>query len=156
MHFSLGGHPAFNCPLFEGESYSDYYLEFDQIEKAPAYLLDESGLVSDKKLNLLDDSRTLKLHKHLFDNDALIFRDLNSRQVKLVSSRTGDILTMTYEGFPYLGVWAKPGAQFVCIEPWQGIADAAETDKEFKQKEGIMTLKSGEKHKAEYSIIFHN
>lgn len=75
MHFSLGGHPAFNCPLFEGESYSDYYLEFDQIEKAPAYLLDESGLVSDKKLNLLDDSRTLKLHKHLFDNDALIFRD---------------------------------------------------------------------------------
>jgi|SRR6056297_142085 len=155
MYFSLGGHPAFNCPLFEGESYSDYYLEFDQIEQSPAYLLHESGLVSDKKLNLLDESRTLQLHKHLFDDDALIFRDLKSRQVKLVSSRSGDVLTMTYEGFPYLGIWAKPKAQFVCIEPWQGIADAAETDQEFKQKEGIMTIKPEEKHKAEYSITFH-
>lgn len=155
MYFSLGGHPAFNCPLFEGESYSDYYLEFDQIEKAPAYLLDESGLVSEKKLNLLDESRTLQLHKHLFDDDALIFKDLKSRKVKLVSSRSGDVLTMIYEGFPYLGIWAKPKAQFVCIEPWQGIADAAETDQEFKQKEGIMTIKPKEKHKAEYSITFH-
>lgn len=155
MYFSLGGHPAFNCPLFEGESYSDYYLEFDQIEQASAYLLDESGLVSEKKLTLVDKSNTLKLHKHLFDNDALIFRDLKSRRVKLVSSRTGDILTMTYEGFPYLGVWAKPKAPFVCIEPWQGIADAEETDQEFKRKEGIMTLKPGQKHRAEYSVTFH-
>lgn len=155
MYFSLGGHPAFNCPLFEGESYSDYYLEFDQIEKAPAYLLDESGLVSEKKLNLLDESRTLQLHKHLFDDDALIFKDLKSRKVKLVSSRSGDVLTMIYEGFPYLGIWAKPKAQFICIEPWQGIADAAETDQKFKQKKGIMTIKPEEKHKAEYSITFH-
>jgi len=155
MHFSLGGHPAFNCPLFEGESYSDYYLEFDQFEKAPAYLLDESGLVSDKKLNLLDGTRTLQLHKHLFDNDALIFRNLRSRHVKLVSSRTGDILSMTYEGFPYLGVWAKPGAPFVCIEPWQGIADSADSTQELTQKEGLITLDAGETHQAAYSITFH-
>jgi galactose mutarotase-like enzyme len=155
MYFSLGGHPAFNCPLFEGESYSDYYLEFDQREKAPAYLLDESGLVSDKTLNLLDKSRTLQLNKHLFDDDALIFRDLKSRHVKLVSSRTGDILSMAYEGFPYLGVWAKPGAPFVCIEPWQGIADSADSTQDLTEKEGILSLGAGERHQASYSITFH-
>ena len=155
MYFSLGGHPAFNCPLFEGESYSDYYLEFDQREKAPAYLLDESGLVSEKTLNLLDESKTLQLHKHLFDDDALIFRDLKSRQVKLVSSRIGDILSMTYEDFPYLGVWAKPGAPFVCIEPWQGIADSADSTQDLTEKEGILSLGAGERHQASYSITFH-
>ncbi len=155
MYFSLGGHPAFNCPLYDNEMYSDYALEFEQNETAPAFLLNSDGLVGDKKRMMLTDSNLLPLHKHLFDDDALIFKNLSSRKVSLVSRKTGRILTMHYEGFPYLGIWAKPGASFVCIEPWQGIADTADTTQELTQKEGVMSLGSGDIHRAGYSITFY-
>lgn len=155
MYFSLGGHPAFNCPVFEGESYSDYYLEFEQNETVPAYLLNSSGLVSNNRLPLLKNSSILPLHEHLFDDDALIFKDLKSRRVTLASKKSGDIITLDYDQFPYLGIWARPAAPFICIEPWQGIADAEDTTQEFTQKEGILTLDGGETHRAGYSITFH-
>jgi len=155
MYFSLGGHPAFNCPVYDNEDYSDYYLEFEQNETASTWLLNSNGLVSSERRPMLNDSNKLPLHKHLFDNDALIFKNLKSRKTKLVSKLHGPVLTMGYDEFPYLGIWAKPGAPFVCIEPWQGIADAADTSQDFTQKEGIMSLGAGETHKAEYSIRFH-
>lgn len=154
MYFSLGGHPAFNCPLQENETYSDYSLQFEQNETASAFLLNSDGLVSNKRQPILKNSQKLPLQKYLFDDDALIFKDLESRAVSLVCQRNGRILTMNYDGFPYLGIWAKPGAPFVCIEPWQGIADAADTSQEITQKEGIMSLESEEVHKAGYSMNF--
>ena len=155
MYFSLGGHPAFNCPVYDNEDYSDYYLEFEQNETASTWLLNSNGLVSSERRPILNGSNELPLHNHLFDDDALIFKNLKSNKVDLVSKTSGRILTTSYQGFPYLGIWAKPGAPFVCIEPWQGIADAADTSQDFTQKEGIMSLGAGETHKAEYSIRFH-
>lgn len=155
MYFSLGGHPAFNCPVFEGEAYSDYFLEFEHNESASTWLLNSDGLVTSNHLPILSDSNKLSLHKHLFDDDALIFKNLKSRKVSLVSSKTGQILTMNYDGFPYLGIWAKPGAPFVCIEPWQGIADEADSFQKLIEKEGIKCLESGGEHLAGYKITFH-
>lgn len=155
MYFSLGGHPAFNCPLHEGEIYSDYFLEFEQNETDSTWLLNAKGLVSNERRPVLSDSNTLPLHTQLFDDDALIFKNLKSRAVSLISRRSGRILTMSYDGFPYLGIWAKPGASFVCIEPWQGIADAADSTQELTKKEGIMSIESGDVHRAGYEITFH-
>jgi galactose mutarotase-like enzyme len=104
---------------------------------------------------VLNKSKILPLHDHLFDDDALIFKNLNSRRVSLVSKKSGRILSMDYNGFPYLGIWAKPGASFVCIEPWQGIADSADSTQELTEKEGIISLDAGEGHQADYSITFH-
>lgn len=156
MYFSLGGHPAFNCPVYDGETYSDYALEFEYKETDSTWLLDSDGLITDNKRPMLKNSRILTLRDHLFDDDALIFKNLKSRAVSLKSKQSGRILTMTYDGFPYLGLWAKPGAPFICIEPWQGIADPADTTQEFTKKEGIMSLKIGGVHKAGYSIDFHH
>jgi galactose mutarotase-like enzyme len=155
MYFSLGGHPAFNCPVHNGDKYSDHYLEFEEKETDSTWLLNSDGLVSNEQRPILKNSKILPLHDHLFDDDALIFKNLNSRRVSLVSKKSGRILSMDYNGFPYLGIWAKPGAPFVCIEPWQGIADSEDTSQEFTQKEGIMAIDSGEEHRAGYSVTFH-
>ena len=33
------------------------------------------------------------------------------------------VKSFRFDGFPYLGLWTKgPGANFVCVEPWYGIA----------------------------------
>jgi galactose mutarotase-like enzyme len=151
--FSLGGHPAFNCPIHTNADYEDYHLEFDQDEYAETHLLDiEKGLVNNKTELILNNSTKLPLHKHLFDRDALIFKNLKSNSVSLVHKSKGKVLSMDFSDFPYLGIWAKPGANYVCIEPWLGIADSVHHNQNLEDKEGIISLPKNQTFSAKYSI----
>jgi len=152
MYFSLGAHPAFNCPRNPGESYEDYYLEFEQEETDHTWVLSERGLIDKPGETLLKQSQRLSLHKHLFDQDALIFKNLNSRSVHLKSKKSEEFLSMRYRGFPYLGIWAKPQAPFVCIEPWIGIADSESSSGKLEEKEGIRKLGPQSNFEASYEI----
>ncbi|GAB5410423.1 MAG: aldose 1-epimerase family protein [Balneolaceae bacterium] len=152
MLYSLGGHPAFNCPLYEGESYEDYFLEFEEEETDSTWLLNSNGLTSGEITPILEHSNILPLHKNLFNNDALIFKNLKSKRVSLNSRISGEILAMEFEDFDYLGVWAKPNAPFVCIEPWLGITDSEDSDQSFENKEGLLQLLPKQSNKIAYSI----
>ncbi|MDT0676218.1 aldose 1-epimerase family protein [Autumnicola musiva] len=153
MYFSVGGHPAFNAPVNENEEYEDYYLEFDQKMNLETYLLNENGLLSNKTEKVLENSAQIQLHKHLFDRDALIFKNISSKKVSLKSKISGTILSVEYPDFKNLGIWAKPGAPYICIEPWLGIADVEGTDQNLKNKEGILSLGAGKEFEAAYKII---
>ena len=152
LYFSLGGHPAFNAPLFEGETYEDYYLEFDQKQDLNTFLLSKNGLVRHETSVVTENDDTIQLHRNLFDHDALIFKNIASKKVSLKSKKSGAILTVRYQDFNNLGIWAKPKAPFVCIEPWLGIADVEGTNQDLKTKEGIMELMPSGKFVASYSI----
>lgn len=152
MYFSLGAHPAFKVPLFENEVYSDYRLEFEHSENASTWLLDAQGTISNTQEMVLDDTSTLPLHEDLFKKDALIFKDLKSRKVTLKSKKSGSILSVIYPDFKYLGIWAKPKAPFVCIEPWLGIADSTNHSKKLEEKEGIIKLDISSHFEVEYEI----
>jgi len=155
--FSLGGHPAFNCPLHPNSSYEDYYLHFEKTEYAKTHLLDmDSGLVSENTQLIINNSSKLPLHKHLFDRDALIFKNLKSDSVSLVHHIHGKVLSLNFKDFPYLGIWAKPGADFVCIEPWLGIADKVSHNQKLRNKEGIISLNPNNTFSASYEIDFFN
>ncbi len=154
--FSFGGHPAFRCPILEGEHYDDYHLEFEQSEYAETHLLNmEKGLVSNETELVLNNTNLLPLHKNLFDRDALIFKNLKSNSVSLAHREKGKVLTLEFADFPYLGIWAKPGADFVCIEPWLGIADNIDHNQKLEDKEGIIPLKTNRIHTAEYAVTFY-
>jgi galactose mutarotase-like enzyme len=153
--FNLGGHPAFNCPLTEDEAYSDYSLLFEQAETASTILLDECGLLTDKQMPMLDNVRELPLRNDLFDQDALIFKDLISREVTLQSKNLGPVLSVRFPDFPYLGIWAKPRAPFLCIEPWHGVTDHASSNGRFLDKEKLISLDPGEQKNLTYSIDIH-
>ncbi len=152
IHFALGGHPGFKCPINEGEEYEDYYLEFEETETAETTLLSTKGLITDQTEKILYNTNKLPLKKDLFNNDALIFKDLKSRKVSLKSKKSNQVLTVSYSDFEYLGIWAKPNAPFVCIEPWLGIADHEKTDGDYLKKDGLITLPKGEVFKARYVI----
>jgi galactose mutarotase-like enzyme len=152
IYFSLGGHPGFKCPINEGEDYQDYYLEFEKEENAATTLLSSSGLISDNTQQIVSNTKILPLHSHLFDDDALIFKDLKSRKVSLKSKKSNQVLSVSYNDFSYLGIWAKPNAPFVCIEPWLGIADHENTEGDFLKKDGLITLPQNESFIALYSI----
>jgi galactose mutarotase-like enzyme len=143
LYFSIGGHPAFSVPLVAGTGYDDYYLEFDEPEKTPRWPISPEGLIERRSLPLLDDTRRLPLTKELFAKDALVLKHPVSSGVTLRSARTERGLRMDYPGFPFLGIWAAPGADFVCIEPWCGIADKVDSDQQLVHKEGVNRLEGG-------------
>jgi len=152
MYFALGAHPAFKCPLNTTEQYEDYYLEFEAKETDSTVLLSKDGLLSDKQRPILDDSTILPLKSNIFDSDALIFRNLKSKKVRLKSKKSLQVLTVRYSDFEYLGLWAKPGAPFICIEPWNGVTDTADHDGDFIKKEGLIKLNALKTYNAQYSI----
>lgn len=153
LYFSLGGHPAFTCPLNASDAYTDYYLEFNEIENSPSHLLNlNTGLVTDRTKPILKNTNKIALHEDLFNEDALIFKDLKSRKVDLKHKTKGRVLSVAFEDFPYLGIWAKPNAPYVCIEPWLGIADSEHTNQKLEEKEGIIALASKAEFNASYSI----
>ena len=153
LYFSLGGHPAFNCPLSEDENYTDYYLEFEKPEKSPSYLLNmANGLLTNKTKPAFAEGNKIHLRPDLFNEDALIFKDLESRIVTLKHKTKGNVLTVNFKDFKQLGIWAKPNAPYVCIEPWLGIADNETTDQKIETKEGILKLDAKGTFNASYSI----
>ena len=152
MLFSLGGHPAFNCPLLPSENYEDYYLEFDQEQILETMVLSNNGLLTDETFEVICNRKQIDLTEDLFANDALIFKDIPSKNVVLKSKNHGHSVTVKYDDFKNLGVWAKYKAPFVCIEPWLGVTDHENTTGIFKDKEGIMTLPANEKYQATFSI----
>jgi galactose mutarotase-like enzyme len=156
MPFSLGAHPAFNCPLDDSQARRNYSLLFDKSETAFSRCLDDQGLIDDRKKLVLDDENTLKLTDDLFDEDALIFQDLQSDNVSLIDRDGNKVWTFRFSGFPYLGVWSQVGvAPFICIEPWHGIADTADASGHLFEKEGIRTLAAGSTFSCIHSVTIH-
>ncbi|WGD34692.1 aldose 1-epimerase family protein [Olleya sp. YS] len=156
IYFSVGGHPAFKCPLYKDEDYTDYSLVFETNETAETYLLNtQNGLLTDKTKPVFTTKNSIQLRPDIFNEDALIFKDLISKKVALVSKTHGEILSVSLKDFDYLGIWAKPNAPYVCIEPWLGIADHEQTTQQLTKKEGIITLPANKTFSASYNIQIH-
>ncbi len=151
--FSVGAHPAFKVPLFENESYHDYFLEFEKEENADRWLID-NGLINDQSTPFLKNTNTILLQKQLFYDDALVFKNLASKSICIKNKTNTHGLQMNFKGFPYFGIWAAKDADFLCLEPWQGIADPVSTCQQLKSKEGMMVLKPNQISRSFYSITF--
>lgn len=152
IYFSVGGHPAFNIPFHKGENYEDYYLEFETEEPLQEHLLSANGFFSGEVRPVKLDGKNLQLTRDLFINDALIFKHMKSRQVTIRSHKHDESVSVQFPHFNYLGIWAKTGSDFVCIEPWLGCADTEGEQKEFSQKEGMQHAEHGHVFEASYYI----
>lgn len=144
LYFSLGAHPAFKVPLVDGTRYEDHYLEFSHIENAPRWPINNEGLINTVPEPLLQNTNKLSLSKNLFENDALVLKNIQSRRVSLKSTTHEHGIDFFFEGFPFLGIWAAKHADFVCIEPWCGVADSVDHQQQLTMKEGIENILPGE------------
>jgi len=151
MLFSVGGHPAFKIPLKENETYEDYFLEFNKNEFAERWKL-QNGLISEEKEVILNNANILSLKKSLFYNDALVFKNLKSDIISIKNKKSNHGLHFHFKGFPYFGIWAAKDADFICLEPWHGIADSVNHNQQLENKEGIIHLEPGNNFSCEYSI----
>lgn len=136
MYFSIGAHPAFRIAL--GDK-----IVLDEPETLGAYQLDENFLRAKTQIPVFDHSDTLVITEHLFDHDALIFDGVHAKGASLIRA-DGHNLHVDFGGAPCLGIWAKPAAPYVCIEPWYGIDDICDADHDITKKERILALGAGE------------
>ena len=146
MCFSIGGHPAFALQ----NDFEEYSLQFEASENLISYKL-ENDLLSDKtvEIDLIDGK--LPLNYSLFENDALIFKKMESKQVQLLQNNI-PFLNFKFADFPNFGIWTKKNAPFICLEPWAGYSDVLNASGSIEQKEGIQVLETNSSKEYGFSI----
>lgn len=149
--FSIGAHPAFAVSTADNLRYSDYFLQFNKdstlvYHKVINDLIDDETAVIDLKNNILS------LKHELFYDDALVLKTLKSDRITLANRQTSHGIHFRFEGFPFFGIWAAKNADFVCLEPWCGIADGTHHQQDLENKEGIVTLNPKENFTRQWEV----
>jgi galactose mutarotase-like enzyme len=142
MPASFGYHPAFRWPLPYGRPRASHYLEFEIEEAAPIRRLNAQGLLTATRQPTPIHHRRLLLEDALFVDDVIIMDAVKSRAVTY-GAEDGPRIRMSYPDTPYLGVWTKPQANFICIEPWHGVADPDGFTGDFTTKPGVFNVGAG-------------
>lgn len=138
----FGFHPAFAWPLPYGEDRADHRIVFNRDEPARLRAITPDGLIGPETKPSPLDERTLHLTDALFEDDALVWDPVESDAVTYGASN-GPHLRIAFPGTPKLGIWTKPGAAFVCVEPWHGLADPQGFTGEYRDKPGVFAVSPG-------------
>lgn len=147
---SMGAHPAFRWPLQPGRPKTDYALTFEAEEPSPLRGV-AGGLLTPADRTSPIVGRRMLLTERLFDADALILEKPASRSVRFAAA-DGPSVTVAWEGFEQLGIWMRPGGDFLCIEPWRGMASPAAFSGDFADKPWLMLIPPGEQRVARFRV----
>ncbi len=137
MPFSFGFHPAFAWPLPYGHK-AAHKVIFEQDEPVPIRRLSDGLIEKQRHDSPVEGNVLAPLHDH-FEDDAMIWDVLNSRRLSW-GDPSSTYLDIAFPDTPWLGIWQKPHAQFLCIEPWAGMADPVGFEGDFTEKPGVMML----------------
>ena len=153
MPFCVGAHTAIRCPLQPGERFEDYELLFDEPERADSHLLSPQGIIlHDGRRPMLDGSRMALDYRTFEEMDTVIFSMLRSGKVSLLHRETGQGVQLDFHEFPMVAFWTKPGAPYLCMEPWQGCAAWDNESGKFEDKPFCVTLEPGREKSLTYAF----
>jgi galactose mutarotase-like enzyme len=142
------------CPIEKNDLLEDCYLEFNKNETISKYGVNKDVYLSRKPEEFLNDENILPLSKGLFKDGLLMFDELKSNKIAIKSKNNNKSLGVGFDGFPYLCLWApEKGAPFLCIEPWFGHPEYEDFAGKFKDREGTVSLKAGNKFNCTYKIF---
>lgn len=144
--FSIGAHPAFAIP----SDFEKYSLKFEHQETLKSYTL-ENDLISEKTFEIELENKNLPLSYSLFANDALIFKTLKSKYITIIENEN-PIVKISFSDFENLGIWTKPNAKFICMEPWLGYSDTIHSTGNISEKDGIQIVKENQTFHCSFSI----
>ena len=140
MYFSLGAHPGFNCRVGD-------IIEFEKNETVFTERIDKTNMLMDEKFPCLENEKEIVITKEIFEPDALIISGLKSKKLRIKGENE---IEFTFGDCPVLGIWAKPGAPYVCIEPWYGINDSHEVKSDISLKREIRSLEANQ----DFSLVW--
>ncbi|MBR5739188.1 MAG: aldose 1-epimerase family protein [Lachnospiraceae bacterium] len=146
MPFSLGGHPAFFCPVDLESAAADCVLEFDRPQEIVEHELTEGTrlIIPDAEKPFLSGT-TIHLSNAFFNDGPKVLSNVDADFVRLRSEKTGHFMEMSIAGFPFMTLWGQPGRMTViAIEPWCGTSDVEGTDHVWENKFGNEFADPGE------------
>lgn len=159
LYFSIGAHPAFNCPLQEEDKQTDCAIRLqDKTGKALSEfentIFGRGGTVTTCHETVVLKDGVLPITKTLFDHDAKVIENDQVQRVALLDGSGREYLAVEFSA-PLVGIWSPPKKQapFVCIEPWYGRCDSEVFEGELKDREWEQILEPGEEFRAEYKIV---
>ena len=158
MYFSIGAHPAFYCPINDGEEQSQCYIKTDCKNEFTYFKIAEGG-VKDTSATYkitVDNKGIFNITKNMFDDDALIVEDNQIHSLSLLDSNKNEYVKVEFD-MPLCGIWspAKKNAPFICLEPWCGRCDSKDFDGELQDREYGNKLKPSEEFESGYSITIY-
>lgn len=136
---SFGFHPAFAWPLPYGQDRAAHRITFEKDEPGALKVIAADGTIAATDRPSPLDGRVLHLADDLFANDALVWAPVESQSVRYGVDGAPQ-LRIAFPDTPKLGIWTKPGAAYVCVEPWHGIADPEGFDGEYRDKPGVFEV----------------
>lgn len=151
MYFSLGAHPGFAIDTENGLKYDDYEIAFSDDEQLEIHPLIDN-LISKETQTIELKNKALPLSYELFAKDALVMTTMKSKELILRNNQNENQVIFTFSNFPYFGIWAAKNADFVCLEPWQGIADLEDHNQELTEKFGILKLGINDEWKGDWAV----
>ncbi len=142
---SFGFHPAFAWPLPYGQDRAAHRIAFEKDEPGALKVIAADGTITAQDRASPLDGRVLHLADQLFSDDALVWSPVASSSVRY-GVEGAPQLDIAFPDTPKLGIWTKPGAAYVCVEPWHGIADPEGFEGEYRDKPGVFEVPAkGEK-----------
>ncbi len=152
MYFSIGGHPAFRCPIQEDTKQTDYRIRFDEKKSLVSGIVENSLMGHQENVYPLEDGH-LRITEHLFDGDALVIENHQAQEVSLVKPDGTAYVTTSFDA-PLFGIWSPSGkkAPFICIEPWYGRCDGIDFEGTWQERQWGQHLGAGEVFETAYRI----
>ena len=158
MLYGIGGHPAFTFP--EGVRVTDCSIKIQKniggtLNTLKYYLLDTAGCIDmSEQHETAMDNGCMPITENMFDKDALIVLDNQINRIALIDEKGSEYVSIDCADFPYFGIWSKKVDEFICLEPWYGIADVTGHDGNLEKKAGIQSLEAGSFREYKYTINF--
>ena len=147
LFFSHGYHPGFILPLCDEDSFNDCFVEFS--EECDPLLVEMSNttyLVTENYPPFpLACRRILPLSHELFNKQSVFLKNM-AREVTLRGKNTERSVTVSFPECEILGFWqaADCDAQYLCVEPWNGLPSRDRVDEKLEEKLAGRSLPANE------------
>lgn len=153
LHFSIGAHPAFHCPLQKEEKQEDYFLLFDTEKPLESSVIGSDGLISEETEFFYPNHGKLAITPNLFDNNTMVIEHHQTHSVSLLTPEGKEYVKVSFCA-PLVGIWTpiEKNAPFICIEPWYGRSDRSIFNQQLEEREYGQALEPGEEFNASYTI----
>lgn len=165
LPFSIGAHPAFNCPIHADMAKEGYSLSFKTMRNGNLEPLSEihhhgntrdTGLAITEDLVLKLENGVYKITPGFFDRCTYMIEGNQANSVGIIDKSGHEYVTVLFDT-PLFAIWSPEGknAPFICIEPWYGRCDHIDFDGDIYERAYTNKLEKGEVFTGKYRMIFN-
>jgi galactose mutarotase-like enzyme len=155
MYFSVGGHPAFMCPV-SGGKITDCSIGFagkEPVNEIRCETINAAGLLQSRSDTYGLSNGIVRISDDMFSHDVLILENSGVHSISLLDKSGKTWLRVDFDT-DIVGLWSPQdkGAPFLCIEPWYGRCDRENFKGELNDREWGNSLESGEKFEKSFTV----